>query len=156
MTVKPLMRRLEDLKIVLPKVSGPFGAYVPARLVGNLAYVLGHAPDTVNRLNQYLELNTAVVNGIRPSLPNLLTAVVEGQSVVNGKDANGHYVRVLALSGACTAAPDPSHNCSTPAAAPSSSAPAGGSTAPSAPPGPRGDAYQPMTDAELSALFLGS
>lgn len=122
---------------------------------GNLAYVLGHAPDTVDRLNQYLQLNTAVVNGIRPSLPNLLTAVVEGESVVSGKDANGHYVRVLALSGACTAAPDPGGACSTPAAAPSSGS-SGGSSAPTAPPGPRGSAYQPMTDAELSALFLGS
>src|SRR3954454_11925941 len=44
MTVKPLMRRLEDLNIVLPKVSGPFGAYVPARLIGNLAYVAGQLP----------------------------------------------------------------------------------------------------------------
>ena len=44
MTVKPLVRRLEDLKIVLPRVSGPFGAYVPARLVGNLAYVAGQLP----------------------------------------------------------------------------------------------------------------
>jgi virulence factor Mce-like protein len=123
---------------------------------GNLAYVLGHAPDTVAKLNQYLQLNTAVVNGIRPSLPNLLTAVVEGESVVNGRDANGHFVRVLALSGACTAAPDPNGSCSTPAAAPAGSG--GGSSAPSAPsapPGPRGDAYSPMTDAELSALFLG-
>ena len=44
MTFKPLTRRLEDLKIALPKVSGPFGAYVPARLVGNLAYVAGQLP----------------------------------------------------------------------------------------------------------------
>jgi len=122
---------------------------------GNLSYVLGHAPDTVNQLNQYLQLNTAVVNGIRPSLPNLLTAVVEGESVVNGKDANGHYVRVLALSGACTAAPDPNSSCSTAGAGSSPSGPSAPSV-PSLPVGPRGDAYQPMSDSELSALFLGS
>ena len=34
MTFKPLTRRLEDLKIALPKVSGPFGAYIPANLIG--------------------------------------------------------------------------------------------------------------------------
>ena len=40
----PVRRRLEDLKIVLPAVSGPFGAYVPAKVVGNLVYVAGQLP----------------------------------------------------------------------------------------------------------------
>ena len=121
----------------------------------NLAYVLGHAPSTVDSLNHYLDLNTAVINGVRPSLPNLLTAVVEGESVVGGKDANGHYVRVLALSGACTAGPDPSHACSSaapasaPAAAPSVGVP--GVTGAS-----RQASYTALTDDQLSALFLGS
>jgi len=118
---------------------------------GNLAYVLGHAPKTVKDL--------------RPSLPNLLTAVVEGESVVNGHDANGHYVRVLALSGACTAAPDPSGACSSPnapdgsgsgplpAVTPSDGTP--GSTNRSR--GPQtSSSYDPMTDEQLMALFLGS
>ncbi len=124
----------------------------------NLAYVLAHAPSTVDTLNHYLDLNTSLVNGIRPSLPNLLTAVVEGESVVGGTDANGHYVRVLALSGACTAGPDPGGACSSPgtsgaglanpAAAPSTGAP-GRDTL------PRQTSYSPLTDAQLSALFLG-
>jgi len=36
--------KLDELGIVLPLVSGPFGAYVPARRVGNLVYVSGQLP----------------------------------------------------------------------------------------------------------------
>jgi enamine deaminase RidA (YjgF/YER057c/UK114 family) len=35
---------LKKLGIALPPVSGPFGAYVPARRVGNLIYVAGQLP----------------------------------------------------------------------------------------------------------------
>ena len=122
---------------------------------GNLSYVLGKAPGTVDQLNQYLVLNTNLVNSVRPALPNLLTAVVEGESVVSGKDANGHYVRVLALSGACTAGPDPGGSCSSPNAPANSTGPTPGAGSPTIPPGPRGDAYSPLSDSALSALFLG-
>jgi enamine deaminase RidA (YjgF/YER057c/UK114 family) len=41
----PMLRRnLEKLNIVLTAVSGPFGAYVPAKVVGNLVYVAGQLP----------------------------------------------------------------------------------------------------------------
>ena len=36
--------RLKSLNITLPPVSGPFGAYVPAKRVGNLIYVAGQLP----------------------------------------------------------------------------------------------------------------
>ena len=39
-----LRQRLSALNIELPTVSGPFGAYVPARQVGNLIYVSGQLP----------------------------------------------------------------------------------------------------------------
>lgn len=39
-----LSDRLQELKIVLPAMSGPFGAYVPAKRVGNLMYVAGQLP----------------------------------------------------------------------------------------------------------------
>jgi virulence factor Mce-like protein len=131
----------------------------------NLAYVLGHSPKTVKDLNSYLTVNTAVINGIRPSLPNLLTAVVEGESVVSGRDANGHYVRVLAISGACTVGPDPTGACSSPNAPASASAPpSGGSSTDGSSPSTPGrtnrprqlqTSYTPMTDQQLMALFLG-
>jgi len=129
----------------------------------NLAYTLGHAPSTVDNLNHYIDLNTAVINGVRPSLPNLLTAVVEGESVVGGKDANGHYVRVLALSGACTFGPDASRSCSSAGtSAPSGAAPnvtpsqGGAPRAPGPDPHLRQASYSPLTDDQLVALFLGS
>jgi enamine deaminase RidA (YjgF/YER057c/UK114 family) len=39
-----LTDKLSSLGIVLPPVSGPFGAYVPARRAGNLIYVAGQLP----------------------------------------------------------------------------------------------------------------
>jgi enamine deaminase RidA (YjgF/YER057c/UK114 family) len=39
-----LSENLKRLNIVLPPMSGPFGAYVPAKRVGNLIYVAGQLP----------------------------------------------------------------------------------------------------------------
>jgi enamine deaminase RidA (YjgF/YER057c/UK114 family) len=39
-----LTQKLQSLNITLPPVSGPFGAYVPAKRVGNLIYVAGQLP----------------------------------------------------------------------------------------------------------------
>jgi enamine deaminase RidA (YjgF/YER057c/UK114 family) len=39
-----LDERLDAIGIKLPQVSGPFGAYVPAKRVGNLIYVAGQLP----------------------------------------------------------------------------------------------------------------
>ena len=39
-----LAQRLKELNIELPAVPGPFGAYVPAKRVGNLVYVAGQLP----------------------------------------------------------------------------------------------------------------
>src|SRR3954471_3061426 len=36
--------KLRELNIALPPVSGPFGAYVPARHIGNLVFVAGQLP----------------------------------------------------------------------------------------------------------------
>lgn len=122
----------------------------------NLAYVLGQAPGTVVRLDQFLDLTNGVVVGVSPHVPNLLTAVVEGESVTGGKDANGHYVRVLAITGPCTAAADPAGACSTPnppggqsPAQPSQPAPSGQPSQPN-PPGDRG-----LSDEQLAQFMLG-
>src|SRR5689334_11105004 len=39
-----LTRKLTSLRIDLPQVPGPFGAYIPAKRVGNLIYVAGQLP----------------------------------------------------------------------------------------------------------------
>ena len=36
--------KLAALNVTLPPVSGPFGAYVPVKRVGNLIYVAGQLP----------------------------------------------------------------------------------------------------------------
>jgi enamine deaminase RidA (YjgF/YER057c/UK114 family) len=45
-----LAERLANLKIELPRLAGPFGAYVPARRVGNLIYVSGQLPMKEGKL----------------------------------------------------------------------------------------------------------
>ena len=42
--VMNLTQKLSAMGIVLPTVSGPFGAYVPAKRVGDLVYVAGQLP----------------------------------------------------------------------------------------------------------------
>lgn len=39
-----VLENLKRLNITLPPVSGPFGAYVPAKRVGNLIFVAGQLP----------------------------------------------------------------------------------------------------------------
>ncbi len=39
-----LSENLKKLNITLPPMAGPFGAYVPAKRVGNLIYVAGQLP----------------------------------------------------------------------------------------------------------------
>jgi enamine deaminase RidA (YjgF/YER057c/UK114 family) len=45
-----LSQRLRELKIDLPAVPGPFGAYVPAKRVGNLVFVAGQLPMKEGKL----------------------------------------------------------------------------------------------------------
>ncbi len=40
----PLTQRLAELKLQLPSLAGPFGAYIPAKRVGELIYVSGQLP----------------------------------------------------------------------------------------------------------------
>jgi enamine deaminase RidA (YjgF/YER057c/UK114 family) len=47
---KSLSERLKELAITLPPMSGPFGAYVPAKRVGNLIYVAGQLPMMEGKL----------------------------------------------------------------------------------------------------------
>lgn len=42
--------RLRELNIVLPTISGPFGAYVPAKRMGNFVYVAGQLPMKEGKL----------------------------------------------------------------------------------------------------------
>ena len=45
-----LNEKLQAMSIALPRVPGPFGAYVPAKRVGNLLYVAGQLPMKEGKL----------------------------------------------------------------------------------------------------------
>ena len=45
-----LTEKLKELRIELPTVPGPFGAYLPAKRVGNLIYVAGQLPMKEGKL----------------------------------------------------------------------------------------------------------
>jgi enamine deaminase RidA (YjgF/YER057c/UK114 family) len=45
-----ISQKLADLRITLPAVPGPFGAYVPARRAGSLVFVAGQLPMRERRL----------------------------------------------------------------------------------------------------------
>ena len=120
----------------------------------NLARALDHAPATVTRLRAVLAAGTDLLNGVNPSVPSLMTAVVETESSFSGSDANGHYGRILTMVGACTVGL--SAGCGTPATA-SSSNPSSNATAPAAVQSaplsqlPRSH----MSDQDLLRMFLG-
>ncbi len=42
--MKTITERLKELSILLPPVSGPFGAYLPVKKVGQLLYIAGQLP----------------------------------------------------------------------------------------------------------------
>jgi ABC-type transporter Mla subunit MlaD len=69
---------------------------------GNLSYTLSKAPQVTARLHTLFAEGSSLLNGINPALPALMTSVVEAESAFSGKDANGHYVRVMSVLGTCT------------------------------------------------------
>jgi virulence factor Mce-like protein len=121
---------------------------------GNLAYVLSKLPALVTRLRTLLQAGTSITNGVNPALPDLMTAVWETEDAFSGRDANGHYVRVFAISGSCsTPAVVPDSTCASPNGASDvygNRSAARTSPSPSSPSG-----MAPPTDRELSAMFLG-
>jgi len=71
-----LTDKLISLGIALPTVSGPFGAYVPARRVGNLIYVAGQLPMKDGKL---------LASGAVPSKCSIESAQAAArQCVING------------------------------------------------------------------------
>jgi phospholipid/cholesterol/gamma-HCH transport system substrate-binding protein len=121
----------------------------------NLSRTLDQAPATVTRLRAVLASATGLVSAVNPTVPSLMTAIVETESSFSGSDANGHFVRVMSLAGSCSVGLNA--GCAAPAAtatpgqtntAPSSSVSAPAAN-PAPIPGPR------LSDQELLRLFLG-
>jgi ABC-type transporter Mla subunit MlaD len=72
----------------------------------NLASALRTAPGTVSHLRTVASQLDGIVTGINPALPSLMQALMEAKSAFAGKDANGHFVRVQALSPGSATGPD--------------------------------------------------
>jgi enamine deaminase RidA (YjgF/YER057c/UK114 family) len=87
-----LTEKLKSLGIVMPKVSGPLGAYVPARRVGNLVYVAGQLPMKDGKL---------LASGAVPSKCSVEAAQAAArQCVINGLAAAATVVDSIdAISG---------------------------------------------------------
>lgn len=128
---------------------------------GNLAKTIDEAPATVTRLRAVLSEATGLVNGVNPAVPSLMTAVVETESAFSGADANGHFVRIQTINGACTVglnAGCAAQGTSTASAPAPTSSP---DTTHSSPvPPPRAAAPAPpashTSDQDLMRLFLGN
>ena len=127
----------------------------------NLSRTLDDAPATVTRLRTVLASASGLVDGVNPAVPSLMTAVVETESAFSGSDANGHFVRVMTLSGSCTVGLNAGCASPAPKSAPASSA-ANGSPATGAPAPASGQAPASTTprshtsDQDLLRLFLGN
>lgn len=86
----------------------------------NLASLLALAPATVTKLETVLVSGQTIVDGVNPALPSLMTAVVETESAFGNKDADGHYVRVMLITNACSTPGGPNPTCASPGGGPNS------------------------------------
>src|SRR5262249_48776969 len=75
-----VLQRLAELNLTLPTVSGPFGAYVPAKRTGNLVFVSGQLPMKDGKLIATGQVPSRcsiddAKNGARQCVVNALAAV---------------------------------------------------------------------------------
>src|SRR5260221_1754038 len=86
-----LVEKLNSLNVVLPKVSGPFGAYVRAKRVGSLVYVAGQLPMSDGKL---------LASGQVPSKCAIEQAKAAArQCVINGLAAAASVVPLEKITG---------------------------------------------------------
>lgn len=136
----------------------------------NLAQVLSRSPQTLTRLETLSVTLNQLVTGVNPSLPYLMTAVVETESAFSGADANGHFVRVQSEIGTCLIGLNTGcAGYTTPAGAPATSSPSasgvfGNLLGPSASSGATASGasgptslppHSTLSDQQLARLFLG-
>jgi ABC-type transporter Mla subunit MlaD len=100
--VNQSLHALGDASTSLSQVAHTVHAH-DAQLSGNLNYTLRHAPRLAAQLHTLFGQGSTLLKGVNPALPALMTALVEAESAFAGTDANGHFVRVMAVLGTCTA-----------------------------------------------------
>jgi enamine deaminase RidA (YjgF/YER057c/UK114 family) len=94
-----LTDKLSSLGIVLPPVSGPFGAYVPARRAGNLIYVAGQLPMKDGKLmaTGQVPSRCSLEDAQAAARQCVINAIAAVQSLPGGIDAIAGVVRVGAF-----------------------------------------------------------
>jgi len=94
-----LRDKLQSLGIALPPVSGPFGAYVPARRVGNLIYVAGQLPMKDGKLMAIGQVpSRCSLEDARAAAKQCIVNVIAAvQSIEGGVDSIAGVVRVGAF-----------------------------------------------------------
>lgn len=94
-----LKDQLKSLSIELPPVSGPFGAYVPARRVGNLIYVAGQLPMKDGKLmaTGHVPSQTSLDDARAAARQCVINAIAAVQMIPGGVDTIAGVVRVGAF-----------------------------------------------------------
>lgn len=94
-----LALKLQSLNIVLPPVSGPFGAYVPARRVGNLIYVAGQLPMKDGKLMALGQVpsRTSLEDARAAARQCVINAIAAVQMIPGGVEQIAGVVRVGAF-----------------------------------------------------------
>src|SRR3954470_11372356 len=95
----PLKDNLASMGITLPPVSGPFGAYVPARRVGNLIYVAGQLPMKDGKLmaTGQIPSRCSIDDARAAARQCIINAIAAVQSVPGGVESIAGVVRVGAF-----------------------------------------------------------
>jgi enamine deaminase RidA (YjgF/YER057c/UK114 family) len=91
-----LTEKLRSAGIVLPPVSGPFGAYVPAKRVGNLIYVAGQLPMKDGKLmaTGQVPSRRSVEDAIAAARQCAINALAAVQMIDGGVDVVAGVARV--------------------------------------------------------------
>src|SRR5436309_9060816 len=94
-----LAESLKALNITLRPVSGPFGAYVPARRVGNLIFVAGQLPMKDGKLMAIGQVPSrcSLENARAAARQCVINAIAAVQSIAGGIDSIAGVVRVGAF-----------------------------------------------------------
>jgi len=91
--------KLKSVGIALPPVSGPFGAYIPARRVGNLIYVAGQLPMKDGKLmaTGQVPSRCSIDDARTAARQCVINAIAAVQSLPGGVDTIAGVIRVGAF-----------------------------------------------------------
>src|SRR5881392_2783346 len=94
-----LREKLKTLGIEVPAVSGPFGAYVPAKRVGNLIFVAGQLPMKEGKLlaTGQVPSRCSVEQAREAARQCIINAIAAVQSLPGGVEQIAGVVRVGAF-----------------------------------------------------------